>query len=292
MIYSEGELYKLYLGDALEEMKQIDEESVDCIVTSPPYYRLRDYGIEGQIGLEKTVDEYIEKLANVFNEAKRVLKESGTMFINIGDKYDNKELLMVPERLALRLKGEGWILRNKIIWYKPNATPESAIDRFSQTYEFIFFFTKRKKYYFNLDKVRVPIKESSLLRRKSPITKFRSFSGTKFPKNTKVGEAIILANKEGIKDTKNPGDLWTIATNKVSTQHLAYFPPKLCEMCIKAGCPEGGIVLDMFNGSGTTGVVAMGLGMRYIGIDINKTYLDETKERFRQELGFLLNQNY
>lgn len=292
-------------------MKEMPDESIDMAITSPPYWGLRDYGTgPDQLGLEPTPEMYIKHLAEIFNEAKRVLKKEGTLWLNIGDTYGGsgqgsqtgygdykrqrvigtmdksisiklmpKCLLMIPERLAWSLIQSGWILRNKIIWYKPNAMPSSVTDRFSNRWEYLFMFSRSPRYHFDLDAVRKPHKESSIQRDKQGY-KSSPMKG----RYTMPGE-----NREGTPDQefnnplgKNPGDVFEINTQPFPEAHFAVFPEKLCEKPIKAGCPEDGIVLDPFCGAGTALLVAKEMRRRFIGIDIKKEYCELAEKRLAQ----------
>ena len=272
---------------------------------------------KGQLGLEPTPELYIEHLTKIFNEVKRVLKKEGTLWLNIGDTYNSqpsgtlsgafanrpskqacfeerkrrkenplnygnvqiKSLCMIPERLAWSLIQNGWILRNKIIWYKPNAMPSSVTDRFSNTHEFLYMFSRSQRYYFDLDAVREAYTRSTHERMKYTINKI--------PRAWANEEAIPMSGGKtpnfNISDIgKNPGDVFEINTQQFPDTHFAVFPEKLCEKPIKAGCPEGGIVLDPFAGAGTALYVAKELKRRYIGIDIKQEYCDMCEKRLAQ----------
>lgn len=288
----------IYKGNCLEELRKIEAGSIDVCLTSPPYWGLRDYGHKDQYGTEKTPGEYIEKMVAVFNEVKRALKKEGTLWLNIGDTYSgsgkgsgdikpdpkfkaggrerslkpdrNKELspkclYMIPERLAWALIQDGWILRNKIIWYKPNGMPSSVKDRFVNKWEYLLFFSKSGKYYFDLDAVREqPLRE--------PTYKVVGQKGS--PVQQSAG-GISPQHPLG----KNPGDVFAIPTQAFPAAHFAVFPERLCEKPIKAGSPEGGTVLDPFCGTGTAGVVAKKNNRNFIGIDIKQKYIDMAQKR-------------
>ena len=270
------EANKIYCGDSLQVLQTLPENSVDCCVTSPPYYALRDYGADGQIGQEATPEEYVSRLITVFHEVKRVLVPEGTCWLNIADTYCGtgskadyhdpiypkgrngqqvainrrvpgckpKDLIGIPWLVALALRGDGWYLRSSIIWYKANPMPESCKDRPTRCYEYVFLLTKSKKYYYDWQAVAEPI----------------AAANTGLP-------------------TRNRRDVWQINTAPYRGGHFAAFPPKLAETCILAGCPIGGIVLDPFFGSGTTGMVAKRLNRRYIGIELNPDYCELAKQR-------------
>lgn len=303
--YYADEQVTLLLGNSLEVLRTLPDASVDCCVTSPPYYGLRDYGIEGQYGLEKTPAEYVETMRAVFAEVRRVLAADGTCWINIGDSYVTsatgtrlssglqgtpnwattqqgfgaknggglpiKSLMGIPWRIAFALQDDGWILRNDIIWHKPSAMPESVTDRLSSRYEHLFMLTKNQRYWFDLDAIREPHTTNSK-------AGTRAFLGrnTNHPR-TSTSEYTGRSAKG-----RNPGDVWEIATQPYPEAHFATFPPRLPQRCIKAGCKPGGTVLDPFSGSGTTGAAARMLGRRYIGIDLNPAYHDLATKRFAQ----------
>ncbi|QYC55141.1 methyltransferase [Mycobacterium phage Boilgate] len=296
-VYYADDQVTLHLGDALEVARTLPDGAADCIVTSPPYFGLRDYGVEGQYGLEPTPADYIETMRALFAELRRVLADDGTLWLNIGDSYVSggsmtgtkpmrqrlngshlrnytiqrgtsdlppKNLLGVPWRVAFALQDDGWILRNAIIWHKPNAMPESVTDRLSGRYENVFLFSKFKRYWFDLDAIRQP-HSCNRLRGGGP----RSAKGT-----GRNDAGTHTKNKQGNPKGKNPGDVWSIPTRAFPEAHFAVQSPDLAERCVLAGCKPGGIVLDPFSGSGTTGMVALQHGRRYIGIDINRDYHD------------------
>lgn len=227
------ELNKIHYGDCMDVMCDIDSDSVDCIITSPPYWGLREYGVEEQIGLEVTLGEYHKHLLEVTAECKRVLKKTGTMFWVHGDSYDNKTLTMQNYRLAERMIDEqGWILRNILIWHKKNHMPSSVQDRYANAYDPVFFFTKSKKYWFDLDAIRVPHISNALERTLNPKHKFGK-SPDSFGNGEKAHNAMG-ANIAG----KNPGDVFTLSTQPFREAHFAVFPENLIEPFIKAGCPR------------------------------------------------------
>ncbi len=300
------ELNKIYHMDCLEGLKQLDDESIDCVVTSPPYWNLRDYKVEGQIGLEPTFEEYIEKLLKIFDEVKRVLKPTGTCWINLGDTYSSihisgnpgknsiignktgkaqsikqiksinlppKCLCLIPSRFAVEMINRGWILRNEIIWYKPNAMPESVKDRFTVDFEKIFFFVKNKKYYFEQQKEKA--KPESAKRYKYEFMKGSKHKSGGYSPN----EAKHTAGFKNFDGKRNKRSVWTINTKPFSESHFAVYPPELIEPCILAGCPEGGIVLDPFMGAGTTALVALKYNRNFIGFEINKEYINIAYKR-------------
>ena len=319
--YSDDQV-TLWHGDSLDVLRTMPAESVNCVVTSPPYYGLRDYGEPGQYGLEATPAEYVERMRQVFAEVRRVLAVDGTLWLNLGDSYStsptgsrgttsaltnskvieaqqgiglradrpSKNLLGIPWRVAFALQDDGWVLRNHIVWHKPNAMPESVTDRLSSRHESLFLLTRSPRYWFDLDPIREPLAFPEAL------DGSRVFGG----KNKGGGEGRIGASARraglhpsiygatgmpeqtihdpaGSRHThergRNPGDVWSIPTQHFSAAHFAVFPPALAERCVLAGCRPGGTVLDPFAGSGTAGMVALKHGRRFVGIDLSATYL-------------------
>lgn len=303
---------KIIHGDAHEVLKTLPDQSVNCCVTSPPYYGLRDYGASGQIGLEETPEAYIARLVRVFHEVLRVLHDDGTLWLNIGDSYAGsrkggatrpenagnykqdtnrgmigavavtkvgygeckpKDLIGIPWLLALALRADGWYLRQDIIWSKTNPMPESVGDRCTKSHEYLFLLSKSARYYFDAEAIKEPAVSASL----------KSFTDNGRDKqrghrrrhagfNGRYAEKLA---KEGIPTSRNRRDVWSVATAPFHGAHFATFPPDLIRPCIKAGCPIGGTVLDPFMGSGTTGVVALEEYRDYLGIDLNQTYIEE-----------------
>ncbi|MFJ4735229.1 DNA-methyltransferase [Streptomyces sp. NPDC088770] len=309
--YYQDEQVTLLLGDALGVLRTLPVGSVDCIVTSPPYYGLRDYGTEGQYGLEATPAEYVETMHTLFAEARRVLADDGTLWLNLGDSYayppgsthkqgqtgqrrdctftaetirgttalPTKNLIGIPWRTAFALQDDGWILRNEVIWYKHNAMPESVTDRLSSRHEHLFLFTKQQRYWFDLDAIREP--HTMRPQRRPSGHKERQRLGV-LPAQTHSTSQRDEPGVDGHPLGRNPGDVWDITTKPYPAAHFAVFPLDLPLRCIKAGCKPGGTVLDPFSGSGTTGAAARQLGRRYIGIDIKAAYHDLARERFAQ----------
>ena len=293
----------LYHGDALAVLADLPDRSVDCIVTSPPYFGLRDYGVDRQIGAEPSPVDFVAALVAVFREARRVLADDGTLWLNLGDSYvhkkasgpqgrngeratrtftadaaggwsglPDKNLLGIPWRVAFALQDDGWTLRNEIIWHKPNAMPESVADRLSNRHEHLFLLTKQPRYWFDLNPIREDQSPESIARRKRGDWRAKEGWADAYSGNPPKGLA-----RQSDRDTdvgRNPGDVWTIATQPFSEAHFATMPPALAERCIQAGCRPGGVVLDPFSGSGTTGLAAARHGRRYVGIDLNRDYLD------------------
>ena len=284
----------LHLGDCLEVLRTLPEASVQCCVTSPPYYGLRDYGHADQIGLEQSPEEYVAKLVAVFREVQRVLKDDGTLWLNLGDSYANggrqsrdtddklsqrgmnvrpddgakpKDLLGIPWRVAFALQADGWYLRQDIIWAKPNPMPESVRDRCTKAHEYLFLLSKADRYYFDADAIAEPSIKGS--------------AGSRFDAGKTALHGLGRSSeKDRIeRDSRNRRSVWTIATRPYKGAHFATFTPALVEPCVLAGCPVGGTVLDPFSGSGTTAAVATSLGRRAIGIELNAEYLPLAHER-------------
>ena len=270
---------KIYRGNARTELKRLPANSVDMCVTSPPYWSLRNYNHPDQLGTEPTVEYYIGNLLLILDQVHRVLKPEGTLWLNLGDTLRKKSFQLIPHRVAIALADKGWILRNDIIWAKPNPMPESVKDRFTKSHEHLFFFSKNKKYYFN--QILDPLANSSAKTpRQTTNVKERGYI-------TKDGENGLSDQHHGKNIShgflKNKRDVWTIGTKPFKEAHFAVFPDTLVEPCIKAGCPEGGIVLDPFMGAGTTAVVAKRLGRNYIGVELNQEYINIAERRIANE---------
>ncbi|MCC6346448.1 MAG: site-specific DNA-methyltransferase [Nitrospirales bacterium] len=263
-------------GDAYHIVSRLPKESVQCVITSPPYWGLRDYKIDGQIGLEGTLSQFINRLVAVFREVHRILKINGTFWLNIGDGYTSgnrgwrapdkknparamsvrpdtpeglkpKDLLGIPWRLALALQQDGWYLRSDIVWNKPNAMPESVKDRPTRSHEYVFLFTKSENYYYDYT-------------------------------------AVLESTDDG-KGKRNKRSVWDINTEPYKDAHFATFPPKLIEPCILAGTKKGDYVLDPFFGSGTVGVVCERMKRNYIGIELHPEYVALAAKRLGSKNG-------
>lgn len=274
-------------GESSECLRGFPDGLADVIVTSPPYFRQRDYRGDAQIGLEKTPDEYVHRLAQVLAEGHRVLKNTGSLWLVIGDKYVKGEQLGMPWRVALALKDEGWILRSDIIWHKPNAMPSSAKTRPTTDHEYVFFFTKSKDYYYDADAIREPhVTFTEKSRMRGGRNHFFKRDGTpekgknEGSPNLHDGRWDQAFHPKG----RNKRTVWSIPLSKFRDAHFAVFPESLVETCILAGSPEGGVVLDPFVGSGTTALVAKRLGRKYIGIDCAEEYCKMAERRLRELL--------
>ena len=318
--YTTIQLDIIHTGDCLEVLKTLPDESVHCCVTSPPYYALRDYGMEEQIGREATPKEYISRLTEVFTEVRRVLRSDGTLWLNIADTYAGKgnqgdfvdpknpkgrngqavalnykvegckpkDMIGIPWMLAFALRDSGWYLRNDIIWMKENPMPESCKDRCSRCYEHIFLLSKSRKYFFDAKAISEPIAPATAERLKRGMK-----GGNKYGKPVPGQPQTQTINRPRahgeitdsmINPMRNKRDVWVVNTVPFKGGHYAAYPPKLVEPCLLAGCPEGGIVLDPFFGSGTTGMVAKQLNRHYIGIELNPEYAELAKARIGGEI--------
>lgn len=310
MEYFKDNYGALYQGDVLEELKKLPDESVNMCVTSPPYWNLRDYGIEGQIGLEKTPEEYIDKLVEVFREVYRVLKKDGILWLNMGDsywgsgcgpkgnigcpnnqrvnnskgrkypkgsKYKSGDLVGIPWMLSFALRDDGWYLRQDIIWAKKSCMPESVKNRCTKSHEYIFLLSKNKKYYYNYEAISEPLSPLTIKRYQ---TGWNGDESRNYPNNKQNNLSKYLGHEKVKKATKrNKRDVWWVATKPLKLAHFSTFPPALIEPTILAGCPEGGMVLDPFIGSGTTAIVAESLNRRWVGIELSEKYCEIVKNR-------------
>ena len=297
-------------GDCREIMSRWESEGVrvQTCITSPPYFGLRDYGHEGQIGLEETVDDYVAAIVDVFKRVKSILADDGTLWLNLGDSYYNyrpgkgqslvkqtvsntdqdlpqncarrgnkqaglkeKDLIGIPWRVAFALQADGWYLRQDIIWHKPNPMPESVRDRCTKNHEYIFLLTKKPKYYFDNEAIKEPVKEDWGTRDRSDGKYHNEGSG--------------LQPHSGLEksyDTANKRSVWTVTTKPFHGAHFAVFPPDLIEPCVLAGSKPKDIVLDPFMGSGTTAAVAQRLNRQYLGCELNLDYKKLQEDRLKQ----------
>lgn len=290
------ELDTIYTGGALDVLRGLPDGSVNCCVTSPPYYALRDYGMDGQIGRESSPKEYVSRLTEVFAEVRRVLRPDGTLWLNLGDTYAGrgeeeikpKDLIGIPWMAAFALRDDGWYLRNDIIWMKENPMPESVKDRCTRCHEHIFLFSKSKQYFFDYKAISEPVTESTKERLKRGIAGSNKY-GAPIPGQPKV-QTINLPRGHGtisdgdINPLRSKRDVWIVNTVPFKGGHYAAYPPKLVESCILAGCPVGGVVLDPFMGSGTTGMVAKQLDRHYVGIEINPEFAALAEARIGGDL--------
>lgn len=305
----------IYNTDCLSGLRTMPDESVNCCVTSPPYFGLRDYGHPDQIGLEETPDQYVTKMVEVFREVRRVLRNDGTCWLNLGDSYSSggsgqnfsashgstanstgevgkyghvktsrnpkdiglkpKDLIGIPWMVAFALRADGWYLRQDIIWHKPNPMPESVTDRCTKAHEYIFLLTKSARYWYDANAISEESKEWA-------------FTGEMIKKQLAAANGAISGGTSDIAatgNTRNKRSVWTVPTQPTPEAHFATYPEDLIAPCILAGCPEGGLVLDPFMGSGTTAFVASKLGRNYVGFEINPEYIEIQKRRLNKELG-------
>ena len=347
-------MIKILQGNCIDKIKELDDNSIDCVVSSPPYFGLRDYGVDGQFGLEKTYQDYLTNTVKVFETFKPKLKDTATIWWNVGDSYSNhkdcksigqtlakgtlrekaheiekgkshtrdskllkasglkdKDLMMIPNRVAIALQDAGWYIRSEIIWHKPNPMPESVRDRPTSCHEKIWLITKNKKYYYDAESIKEPIQDSSAKRllqknilnqkgssranggmksngnmkavwNRKKFEEYMGSSGSSFKGHSgyKKADGTYMINA-----TRNKRNVWTITTKPFKDAHFATFPKDLIEPCIKAGCPEGGVVLDPFGGSGTTGIVAALNNRNAILIELNQNYIDIANKRIDKEVG-------
>jgi site-specific DNA-methyltransferase (adenine-specific) len=328
-IMSRLPLDQILIGDARQVLAELPTNSVDCVITSPPYFRLRNYQDKLQIGLEAHVDDYVRELVLVARKLARVLKPGGALWLNLGDTFSRadtqgaseKSLVLAPERLALALIADGWILRNKIIWAKTNPMPTSVRDRLSCTHEVVYFFVRERRYFFDLDAIRIPHKSkpSRPTARGSTWSVPESWRGPLTGSNTGLN-GLKAKGLVGHPLGKNPGDVWPLATAGYRGAHHAVFPEKLVERPLLATCPEKvcrrcgkpwtrepmralghlavagelrptcacnavvrpGVVLDPFLGSGTVAAVASRLGRHWLGIELNPAFARLTDQRLAE----------
>lgn len=308
----------ILLGDCRETLKTLPGESVNCCVTSPPYFGLRDYGTEDQIGLEKTPEAFVAELVAVFREVRRVLRKDGTLWLNLGDSYARqagddstknpdsglktgrtgkakelfqagcnkppvglkpKDLIGIPWRVAFALQADGWYLRQDIIWHKPNPMPESVRDRCTKAHEYIFLLSKSPKYYFDSEAIKEPVSDSTIKRVTQPTLPEQKGSDRVPFKTNGAMKAV------GGCETRNKRSVWTVTTKPYKGAHFATFPPDLIEPCVLAGCPEDGVVLDPFGGSGTTAGVALKHGRKAALCELSWDYAALMPERVKAIVG-------
>lgn len=269
-------------GDAGMALEAIPDKHVQCIVTSPPYYCQRDYQADGQLGQEQSPEQYIAKLVHIFGECRRVLKDNGTLWLNLGDKYLDGRLLGMPWRAALALVADGWILRSDIIWQKPNAMPSSVKTRPTTDHEYIFMFSKGSDYYYDADAIREPhVTFSENSKMKGGRNHFGKANGT--PEEGKnAGNSNLHRGRwdQAFHPLgRNKRTVWSIPLSKYRDAHFAVFPEKLVETCLLAGSPAESLILDPFSGSGTTLLVASRLNRHFLGIDCNFEYCKMALDR-------------
>ena len=305
-------MFQLLLGDCVESMRKLPDDSVHACVTSPPYFGLRDYGVPGQIGLEDTPEAFVVRLVEAFREVRRVLRGDGTLWLNLGDSYAKggrstrapdkkvrearemsfrpadgakpKDLLGIPWRVAFALQSDGWYLRQDIIWHKPNPMPESVTDRCTKAHEYVFLLSKSARYFFDAEAIKEPVSDNPVTRARNKradkgIVGPTGLHGTIFGQSGVGGwlrDGIHLRNRRSV---------WTVTTKPFKGAHFATFPPDLIEPCILAGCPVGGTVLDPFGGCGTTAGVALKHGRRAVLCELNPDYGKLMSERIESISG-------
>ena len=302
---------QILVGDVRQTLSTLPEKSVQCCVTSPPYFGLRDYGVDGQIGLEQTPDEFVAELVSVFREVRRVLRDDGTLWLNLGDSYANdtkwggstsgkhvqaqhgnsgigrrrqntglksKDLIGIPWRVAFALQADGWYLRQDIIWHKPNPMPESVRDRCTKAHEYVFLLSKAERYFYDAEAAREQCSED--MQRRAAKGHTRGAGGkidaSRQDADTLRGEHAKVID---VSNGRNRRSVWTVATRPYKGAHFATFPPNLIRPCVLAGAPFGGVVLDPFLGSGTTAAVAVSEGRHAIGCELNPEYVTLAQQR-------------
>ena len=297
---------QIFQGDVIEQLAKFPDSSIDVVISSPPYYSLRNYLVEGQLGLEPDFHDYLNKMQTIMDELKRVLKNTGTCWINLGDTYSTetqtaKSRIGIPERFYINCIDGGWIARNHIIWTKNNCMPSSVKDRFTNKWESVFFFSKNKKYYFDLDAVREPtitgtkpfnarVRDSKKQRYLQKATdeeiknhnvkgEFKGKASKEFLLKWQKNEDSIHGNNAYNPKGKNPGDVFQINIRPFKEAHFATFPPDLPQKILRCACPKDGIVLDPFFGAGTVGLVAEQMGLQWCGIELNPEYIEIAKKR-------------
>ena len=281
--------FQVICSDVRKGLSRLNDSSVDTVVTSPPYYGPRDYESDIQIGHEKTIEDYVDTLVEIFGAVRRVLRPEGTLWLNLGDKYLNGQLQGLPWRVALALQADGWVLRSDIIWHKPNAMPSAVKNRPTTDHEYIFLLTRSTKdYYYDADAIREPhVTFTNQSRMKGGRKHLGKRGGTpeagknRGNPNLHDGRWDQAFHPKG----RNKRTVWSMPLSKYRDAHFAVFPESLVEHCVKAGSPPKGVVLDPFCGSGTTGLVSLRIERDFIGIDCSQRYCDMASERLRNQQG-------
>ncbi len=314
-------------GDCREVLKGIEPESVQTCITSPPYFGLRDYGHGDQIGLEGTPQGFVDELVKVFEEVKRTLKDSGTLWLNLGDSYVSKatgslgnstgekwgfkkdhkhqgaatdrpdktgfglaekNLIGIPWRVAFALQENGWFLRQDIIWHKPNPMPESVTDRCTKAHEYIFLLSKSQKYFYNADAIKERQSTVSIARAKRGVSDNNKWTdGAGGQTPHSMSQGRSNDKSREVSEMRNKRSVWTVTTKPFKDAHFATFPAKLIEPCVLAGSRRGDTVLDPFSGAGTTGLVAVENNRNYLGIELNPEYKDIADRRISSAQPYL-----
>ncbi len=274
--------FEIRLGDALATLRELPTASVQCVVTSPPYWGLRDFGVDGQLGHEATPERYVSALVAVFAEVKRVLADDGTLWLNLGDSYAGskntpnlkpKDLVGIPWLVAFALQADGWWLRCDIIWDKPSPVPEGARDRPTKSHDYVFLLAKSRRYYYDAASIAEPAVTAG------SVHDYTAYDHQKATRAPRLQRNLFLGRKRVTGRTRNKRSVWRISSQRFLGAHFATFPEKLVEPCILAGSRPGDLVLDPFCGSGTVGVVALRHGRRFIGIELNPEYAAMAKRR-------------
>jgi DNA modification methylase len=298
------------VGDALDVLRSLPPASVQCCVTSPPYYRLRDYGVDGQIGAEDSPDDYVARLVEVFREVRRVLADDGSLWLNLGDRYSNtgggkvgggleadgymrrhtsergrafaplpaKNRLMIPARVAIALQADGWWLRDEIVWHKPRTTPHPVKDRTVSAHEMVYLLAKRKRYYFDWEAIEEPAAYAGVVRKAGKAFRDLAESDPNAARKRPGADREIT-----VRDTRRARSVWSISPSPYKSAHFATMPPALAERCILAGARPGDTVLDPFGGAGTTALAAKRHGRNALLIELNPTYAALAERRVLAE---------
>lgn len=276
--------WEILTGDVRQRLADIPDGSVRCCVTSPPYWGLRDYGNDGQIGLEQTPEAYVAEMVEVFREVRRTLTDDGSLWLNLGDSYANgngllkpKDLVGIPWRVAFALQADGWWLRQDIIWHKPNPMPESVTDRCTKAHEYVFLLTKLAKYHYDADALREQT-VTAIDGRGSTQERKEAGHPTRYGMANR-GDGWSMPSISAPEGGRNKRSVWSIATKPFKAAHFAVMPEALVEPCILAGSAKDDLILDPFTGSGTVGSVAIRLGRRFIGCELNPDYVAIAEQR-------------
>jgi DNA modification methylase len=310
---------RVLVGDCLEKLRGLPADTAQTCVTSPPYWGLRDYGVAGQLGLEKTPEEYVARLVEVFREVRRVLKKDGTLWLNLGDSYAGsamtggnngfntqggpngskqarqfqwpnsvpsglkpKDMVGIPWRVAFALQADGWLLRSDIIWHKPNPMPESVRDRPTKAHEYLFLLAKGPRYFYDAKAVAEECAESTRRDRRTGTPRIADYAQASATLGQGTsGSRRQARNSVGDGITRNRRTVWTIAPKPFKEAHFATMPTGLVEPCVLAGSRPGDTVLDCFSGAGTTGLVALQHGRQYLGIELNPEYVAMSRRRMK-----------
>ena len=312
--------WEILHGEALDQLGKLESDSVQTCVTSPPYWRLRDYNHPEQLGQEPTPGEFVARLVEIFDEVRRVLRPDGTLWLNLGDSYagrqgggqglkgevadrmasvygariagtksgpglKSKDLVGIPWQCAFALRDAGWWLRRDIVWHKPNPMPENVLDRPHSAHEYVFMLTKSERYFYDAEAVRTPLAEKSFTSYGSSQRRDRGFGESR---SGNWGRGRTVERKPAVDDDGKPlgahlRSVWSIGTQPYGGAHFSVFPPRLVEPCVTAGSRPGDRVLDPFAGSGTTGLVALRLGRRFVGIELNPEYVELARERITSD---------